>query len=45
RSSRTSKNPRVITTDTRSHVSVGGTSQRLVKQVSTQENNHSTLTT
>ncbi|CAF3845583.1 unnamed protein product [Rotaria magnacalcarata] len=45
RSSRTSKNPRVITTDTRSHVSVGGTSQRLVKQVSTQENNQSTLTT
>ncbi|CAF2420187.1 unnamed protein product [Rotaria sp. Silwood2] len=45
RSSRTSKNRRTITNDTRSHASFGGTSQRIGKQVSTQENTSNTLTT
>ncbi|CAF4975174.1 unnamed protein product, partial [Rotaria sp. Silwood1] len=45
RSSRTSKNRRTVTNDTRSHASFGGTSQRIGKQVSTQENNSNTLTT
>ncbi|CAF0939241.1 unnamed protein product [Rotaria sordida] len=45
RSSRTSKNRRIITADTRSRVSLGGTSQRIGKQVSTQENNSNILTT
>jgi len=44
-SSRASKNRRTITTGTRSHASLGGTSQRLTKQPSIQESNDNTLTT
>lgn len=44
-SSRISKHRRTITTGTRSHASLGGTSQRLTKQVPTQESSNNTLTT
>jgi hypothetical protein len=43
RSAHAIKSRRTITTGTRSHASLG--SQRLTKQVSTQENNPNTLTT
>lgn len=44
-SARTLKTRRILTNDARSHASVGGTSQRVLKQVSTQEPTANSTTT